>query len=114
MSWVVITAARFGVHRLVPVGEEAIRVLGHAVQGQQLVHDDLAHAQLLRLASIVRRYISKVQSTAGLILGAGLGTRFGGRKLLAPIDGQPMLQHVLDLAADVELGRVVVVLGTDG
>ena len=51
--------------------------------------------------------------TAGLILAAGLGTRFGGRKLLTRIDGQPMLQHVLDLAADVELVRVVVVLGTD-
>jgi molybdenum cofactor cytidylyltransferase len=51
--------------------------------------------------------------TAGLILGAGLGTRFGGRKLLAPIDGRPMLQHVLDLAADAGLAPVVVVLGTD-
>ena len=51
--------------------------------------------------------------TAALILAAGLGTRFGGRKLLAPIDGQPMLQHVLDLAADAELSPVVVVLGAD-
>jgi molybdenum cofactor cytidylyltransferase len=51
--------------------------------------------------------------TAGLILAAGLGTRFGGHKLLAPIDGQPMLQRVLDLAADAELAPVVVVLGVD-
>jgi len=51
--------------------------------------------------------------TAGLILAAGLGTRFGGRKLLAQIDGKPMLQHVLDLAAQAELSRVVVVLGKE-
>jgi molybdenum cofactor cytidylyltransferase len=51
--------------------------------------------------------------TAALILGAGLSTRFGGRKLLAAIDGQPMLQHVLDLCADAELAPVVAVLGDD-
>lgn len=51
--------------------------------------------------------------TAGLILAAGLGTRFGGRKLLALIDGRPMLQHVLDLAAVADLTPVVVVLGDD-
>src|SRR6478736_8377757 len=54
-----------------------------------------------------------MEPTAGLILAAGLGTRFGARKLLAPIDGKPMLQHVLDLAAMAELSRVVVVLGKD-
>jgi len=51
--------------------------------------------------------------TAGLILAGGLGSRFGGRKLLAPIDGKPMLQHVLNLAADAALARVIVVLGQD-
>jgi len=55
-----------------------------------------------------------VYATAALILAAGLGTRFGGRKLLASIDGKPMLQHVLDLAAGAELAPVVVVLGDDG
>ncbi len=52
-------------------------------------------------------------STAALILAAGLGRRFGGRKLLTPIDGRPMLQHVLDLAAGARLDPVVVVLGAD-
>lgn len=51
--------------------------------------------------------------TAGLILAAGRGIRFGGGKMLAPIDGRPMLQHVLDLAAAAELAPVVVVLGQD-
>ena len=54
-----------------------------------------------------------MEPTAGLILAAGFGTRFGGQKLLAQIDDKPMLQHVLDLAADADLARVVVVLGND-
>jgi CTP:molybdopterin cytidylyltransferase MocA len=58
-------------------------------------------------------YPLTVEPTAGLILAAGLGTRFGGRKLLAPVRGKPMLQHVLDLSADADLDPVVVVLGTD-
>ncbi len=57
--------------------------------------------------------IDRPKQTAGLILGAGLGTRFGGRKLLTPIDGKPMIQHVLDLSADARLSPVVVVLGAD-
>jgi CTP:molybdopterin cytidylyltransferase MocA/SAM-dependent methyltransferase len=51
--------------------------------------------------------------TAALILAAGRGTRFGGGKMLAPIDGRPMLQHVLDLAAAAGLAPVAVVLGED-
>jgi molybdenum cofactor cytidylyltransferase len=51
--------------------------------------------------------------TAGLILAAGLGTRFGGRKMLAQVRGRPMLQWVLDLSAEAELEPVIVVLGRD-
>src|SRR6202044_2376299 len=39
---------KVGVHRVVPVGEETIWVLGNPVEGQQLVHDDLSHALHLR------------------------------------------------------------------
>ncbi len=51
--------------------------------------------------------------TAGIVLAAGAGIRFGRQKLLEPIAGQPMLQHVLDLAAELTLAPVVVVLGDD-
>jgi molybdenum cofactor cytidylyltransferase len=50
--------------------------------------------------------------TAAVILAAGLGTRFGGGKMLATIDGQPMLQHVLDLARSAKLEPIVLVAGT--
>ncbi len=48
---------------------------------------------------------------AAVVLAAGRGVRFGGAKLLAPLDGLPLLQHVLDAAAAAGLGDVVVVLG---
>ncbi len=50
---------------------------------------------------------------AGLVLGAGAGTRFGAAsKLLAELDGRPLLEHAVAAACAVpELDRVVVVLG---
>lgn len=51
--------------------------------------------------------------TSGLILAAGAGRRFGGGKLLAQLDGRPLLQHVLDLAAALRLRPTIVVLGSD-
>jgi CTP:molybdopterin cytidylyltransferase MocA len=51
---------------------------------------------------------------AGLILAAGAGTRFGpdSSKLLAPLEGRPLLEHAVDAACAVtELERIVVVLG---
>jgi molybdenum cofactor cytidylyltransferase len=49
----------------------------------------------------------------GLILAAGAGTRFGDRsKLLAELDGRPLLQHaVAAQCAVAELERIAVVLG---
>jgi CTP:molybdopterin cytidylyltransferase MocA/SAM-dependent methyltransferase len=51
--------------------------------------------------------------TVGLVLAAGAGSRFGGGKLLAPIGGRPILQHVLDALAAAGVGDVVVVLGRE-
>jgi CTP:molybdopterin cytidylyltransferase MocA len=48
----------------------------------------------------------------GLVLAAGAGTRFGGPKQLAELDGVPMLEHSLRAMTAVSLGRVVVVLGS--
>jgi molybdenum cofactor cytidylyltransferase len=48
---------------------------------------------------------------AAIILAAGAASRFGGQKLLAPLDGRPVLQHVLDAVAEAGLRDVVVVLG---
>lgn len=52
-------------------------------------------------------------SCAALVLAAGSGTRFGGHKLLASLDGRPVLQHVLDTLESTALAPVVVVVGDD-
>ncbi len=54
-----------------------------------------------------------VLDTAAVVLAAGAGSRFGGGKLLAGLDGKPILQHVLDAIAGAGITDVVVVLGDD-
>ena len=51
---------------------------------------------------------------AGLVLAAGAGTRFAaGPKLLAEVDGRPLLEHAVAASCAVPaLERVVVVLGS--
>ena len=50
---------------------------------------------------------------AAVVLAAGAGSRFGGGKLLAPLDGRPILQHVLDRVAAAGIDEVIVVVGDD-
>jgi molybdenum cofactor cytidylyltransferase len=45
----------------------------------------------------------------GLVLAAGEGSRFGGPKQLAELDGRPLLEHALEAMSGLD--RVVVVLG---
>lgn len=44
-----------------------------------------------------------------IVLAAGSATRFGGDKLSAPLEGRPILRHVLDALAAVPVADVVVV-----
>lgn len=50
---------------------------------------------------------------AAIVLAAGASSRFGSNKLLAPLGGRPILQHVLDAVAEAGLDDTVVVLGDD-
>ena len=47
------------------------------------------------------------------MLAAGAGSRFGGAKLAAPLDGRPIVRHVLDAAVAATLERIVVVAPPD-
>jgi molybdenum cofactor cytidylyltransferase len=48
---------------------------------------------------------------AAVVLAAGSSTRMGRPKLLLPLAGKPILQHVVDTALTADVGEVVVVLG---
>ena len=54
---------------------------------------------------------TEMSGTIGaVILAAGEGRRFGGRKQLAEIDGRSMLEHVIERAAEAGLDPVVAVV----
>jgi CTP:molybdopterin cytidylyltransferase MocA len=48
---------------------------------------------------------------ASVVLAAGAATRFGGRKQLALLEGRPLLEHALAIAAASDTDLTVVVLG---
>lgn len=52
-------------------------------------------------------------SVRALVLAAGAGRRFGGGKVLASLEGRPLLQHVLDALAEAGIDDPIVVLGRD-
>jgi molybdenum cofactor cytidylyltransferase len=54
---------------------------------------------------------SSAISVAAIILAAGESRRFGGAKLLAPLDGRPLVQHVIDAANASSCEPVVIVVG---
>jgi len=49
-----------------------------------------------------------------VILAAGAASRFGGDKLLAELDGQPLVRHVVDAAVAAGLEPIVVVEAPNG
>jgi len=57
--------------------------------------------------------VSDPGHVTGLILAAGAGSRFGGGKMRARLDGRPLVAHVLAAARAAGLRRLVLVLGRD-
>jgi molybdenum cofactor cytidylyltransferase len=53
-------------------------------------------------------------SSAAVVLAAGAGSRFGGGKLRALLDGRPILAHVVDTARAAGLEPIVVVVPPTG
>ena len=49
----------------------------------------------------------------GIVLAAGAGTRFGGGKQLALLDGRPLLEHAVRAMTSAPVGRVIVLLGAE-
>ncbi len=57
--------------------------------------------------------MNKPYSTAAIILAAGSSSRMGGgrHKLLLPLDGRPVLAHVIDAALASQARPIIIVLG---
>lgn len=51
---------------------------------------------------------------AAVVLAAGRSTRFGSPKLVAELEGRPLIRHVLATAIDAGLDPIVIVTGPDG
>lgn len=49
-----------------------------------------------------------------VVTAAGSAERFGGKKLLTPIEGEPLLDHTIDALLDGGVAEVIVVVGKDG
>jgi molybdenum cofactor cytidylyltransferase len=58
-----------------------------------------------------RRVAGFGRSTTAVLLAAGSGSRFGGRKLLAPFSGRPLIQRAIDAACASRVLSCVLVLG---
>jgi len=50
---------------------------------------------------------------SGIVLAAGTGSRFGGTKQLAEVDGKPLVRHAIDALRQAEVGELIVVVGHD-
>ena len=50
---------------------------------------------------------------AGLVLAAGEGTRFGGKKVLAELGGEPLVRHVVRRLMEAGVAPIVVVASGD-
>lgn len=48
-----------------------------------------------------------------IVTAAGSATRFGGRKLLAEVDGEPLLDRTIRSLLDADVAEVIVVVGSD-
>ncbi len=57
--------------------------------------------------------MNATQSTAAIILAAGSSSRMGGgrHKLMLPLDGRPVLAHVIDATIASQASPIVVVIG---
>ena len=59
------------------------------------------------------RHVPHKEHVAGVLLAAGQGTRFGGDKLVARLDGEPLVRHAAAMLVRAGVRELVVVVGPD-
>jgi molybdenum cofactor cytidylyltransferase len=50
---------------------------------------------------------------SGVVLAAGVGSRFGATKQLHPVGGRPLAQHAIDALSGADVDEVLVITGHD-
>ena len=55
-------------------------------------------------------------NVAAIILGAGKGTRMKSDlpKVLMPVDGKPMIRHIINTLEEIKAEKIVTVIAPDG
>lgn len=59
------------------------------------------------------RHVPHTEHVAGVLLAAGQGTRFGGGKLVVPLDGEPLVRHAAAMLVRAGVRELVVVTRPD-
>ena len=59
------------------------------------------------------RYAAEPPVVSAVVLAAGRATRMGGQKLVLPVAGRPMIQGVVEAAAQSEAAETIVVVGCE-
>jgi molybdenum cofactor cytidylyltransferase len=67
----------------------------------------------LLLPEALRRFEAAARVISGIVLAAGTGSRFGGTKQLAEIDGIPLVLHAVAALREGGVDEIVVVTGHD-
>jgi molybdenum cofactor cytidylyltransferase len=57
--------------------------------------------------------VLRPSGVSAIVLAAGTGSRFGGGKLLARLEGRPLIEVVLDNLRDAPVDETIVVVGAD-
>jgi molybdenum cofactor cytidylyltransferase len=58
--------------------------------------------------------LPRLPRIGAIVLAAGLSSRMGSNKLLAPVGGKPLVRHAVEAALGSAAGPVIVVTGRDG
>jgi molybdenum cofactor cytidylyltransferase len=67
----------------------------------------------LLLPEALRRFEAAARVISGIVLAAGTGSRFGGTKQLAELDGMPLVLHAVAALREGGVDEIVVVTGHD-
>lgn len=79
--------------------------------GGNMAHELLGHFNSVLVGSLQQGTVNTFEHTAGIILAAGVSSRYGSPKQLLDWNGKPFVRHIAETALHAGLEPVVVVTG---